>query len=66
MSLASNKFTSILGYKYNGSIRHNDGRSAEIKPGSVEEQILADGKEDRMSDVDVLLLIIIIINLVGT
>ena len=34
--------------------RHNGGRAVDIIFGSVEEHILADGKEDGMSKVDVL------------
>ena len=44
----------LLGKKYNGSARHNGGRAFEIVVGSLEEHILADGKEDGMSNLDVL------------
>ena len=44
----------LLGKKYDGSARHNGGRAVEIIVGSVEEHILADGKEDGLSNADVL------------
>ena len=44
----------LLGKKYDGSVRHNGGRPVEIVVGSLEEHILADGKEDGMSNADAL------------
>ena len=44
----------LLGKKYDGSARHNRGQIVEIVVNSVEEHILADGKEDGMSNLDVL------------
>ena len=44
----------MRGRSYDGKILHNGGRPCDIKPGSVEEQMLADGKEDGKSHADVL------------
>ena len=44
----------MRGRSYDGKILHNGGRTCDIKPGSVEEQMLADGKEDGKSHADVL------------
>ena len=38
---------------YDGKIKHSGGKPAKIKHGSTEEHILADGKEDGMSNEDV-------------
>ena len=44
----------LLGKKYDGLARHNGGQAVEIVVGSVEEHTLTDGKEDRMSNADVI------------
>ena len=44
----------MRGRSYDGKILHNGGRPCDIEPGSVEEQMLADGKEDGKSHADVL------------
>ena len=43
-----------MGKKFDGPIRHNGGRAVDITADSIEEHILADGKEDRLSNADVL------------
>ena len=53
-ALVQTRANYLLGKKYDGSVRHNGGRPVEIVVGSLEEHILADGKEDGMSNADAL------------